>query len=132
MSNSDELKDWRDFKEASATAASSLGAVVATATSTATAPITVAEAGSKALIVVTRFLLLGDVQQIPVSSLVDLKEAVAHLEAELKKFDTPQPEAFECPQAFDNCMDAAKSRTQQVVCWMALLTCLAEKLKGLI
>ena len=62
MSNSDELKDWRDFKEASATAASSLGAVVATATSTATAPITVAEAGSKALIVVTRFLLLGDVQ----------------------------------------------------------------------
>ncbi len=128
MSNSDELKDWIDFKEASATAASSLGAVVATATSTATALPTVAEAGSKALIVVTRFQLLGDVQQIPVSSLVDLKETVAYLEAELKKFDTLQPEAVECPQAFDNCMDAAKSRTQQAVCWMDLVACLAARL----
>ena len=64
MSNSDEIKDWVDFREATATAASSLGAVVATATSTATALPAVAEAGSKALIVVSRFQLLGDVQQI--------------------------------------------------------------------
>ncbi|MCH7566723.1 MAG: hypothetical protein IH787_03550 [Nitrospirae bacterium] len=132
MSNSDELKDWEDFWEATATAASSLGAVLATATSTATALPTVVEAGSKALIVVTRFQLLGDVQPITVSSLADLKDTAAYLGAELQQFDVPQPGAFLCPQAFDNCMGRAKSRTQQAVCWMALVACFAEGLKGLI
>ena len=132
MSNSDEIKDWVDFGEATATAASSLGAVLATATLTATALPAVAEAGSRALITVSRFQLLGDSHPITVNSLAELKETAAYLEAELQKFDTPQPEAFDCPPAFDACMAKAKSRIQQGVCWMALVACLAVNLKGLI
>ena len=132
MSNSDEIKDWLEFGEATATAASSLGAVLATATATATALPSVAEAGSKALIVVSRFQLLGAGQPITVNSLAELKDTATYLGAELQKFDVPQPGAFLCPQAFDNCMGTAKSRTQQAVCWMALVACFAEGLKGLI
>ena len=132
MSNSDKIKDLVDFSEATATAASSLGAVLATATATATALPAVAEAGSKALIVVSRFQLLGPVPSITGRSLAELKNTAADLEAELQKFDTPQPEAFECPPAFDACMDKAKSRTQQGVCWMALIACFSKSLKGLV
>ena len=130
MSNSDEIKDWVDFREATATAASSLSGVSSTATATGLPDVAEASAGVE-YVIIEHFQPLRQIQQIPEDSLVLLHEMVSQLQSELAKLEPPQAGAFQCAKHFNHCMAGASGGTQQAACWMAFATCLAERLKGL-
>ena len=130
MSNSDEIKDWVDFREATATAASSLSGVSSTATATGLPDVAEASAGVE-YVIIEHFQPLRQIQQIPGDSLVLLHERVSQLQMELAVLEPGQTGAFQCAERFNLCMAGASGGVQQTVCWMALIACLVERLKGL-
>ena len=130
MSNSDEIRDWLDFREATATAASSLSGVTSTATATGLPDVAEASA-SVQYVIVEYFQPLRQIQHIPEGSLALLQERVGQLQSELARLEPPQTGAFQCAQHFKHCMGGASGGTQQAACWMAFATCLAERLNGL-
>ena len=130
MSNSDEIRDWLDFREATATAASSLSGVTSTATATGLPDVAEASAGVE-YVIVEHFQPLEQIQQIPEGSLALLHEKVSQLQRELAILEPGLTGAFQCTERFNLCMAGATGGARQTACWMALVTCLVERLKGL-
>ena len=131
MTSSDEIKDWADFDKAAPRAASSLRAIEITATETELPTIAKASRAAR-FVIIEYFQPLQEGDPIPEDSLVLLGEAITELKNELARFYVPQTETFKCEQDFSSCIARAEGMVQKTVCWMALATCLAERLKGLI